>query len=146
MKQHSTKNPNSLDPKLAPVFFCFKKSTNQLTSSSKLNHKFDINYINTITPKMPSKNRITRVHFNDASHSANPSSFTATSSRAADQVTYSANATRAPNQPATTPAATSTANPRTILTPTSLALSSNPSTPLTPSTQVPTFEQTYQTY
>ena len=90
---------------------------------------------------MPSKKRITRVSFNDASHSANPSSSTATSSRTANQATYSADAARAPNQPATRPTATRTANPRTILTPTPPALSSNPSTPLTPSPQAPTFDQ-----
>ena len=88
---------------------------------------------------MPSKKRITRVRFNYCSQNANPSSSTTTSSRAANQATSSANATRAPNQSATSPIATCTANPRTILTPTSLALSSNPSTLLTPSHEIPTF-------
>ena len=89
---------------------------------------------------MPSKKRITRVSFNDASHNANPRSSTATSSCAANQATNSANATRAPNQLATPPTATRTANRRIIFTPTSPPLSSNPSTPLTPSPQVPIFD------
>ena len=89
---------------------------------------------------MPSKKRITRIRFNDASHNANPSSSTATSSRSANQTTNSADATRAPNQPAPPPTTTRTTNPRTILTPTSPALSSNPSTTLTASPQVPTFD------
>ena len=81
IKQHSANNPKRHDPKLASVFFALNESTNQLTSSSKLNKKIDINYINTTTHKMPTKKRITRVSFNDASPSANPSSLTATSSR-----------------------------------------------------------------
>ena len=85
---------------------------------------------------MPSKKRITRVRFNDVSHSAIPISSTATSSSAANQATNSVNAIRAPNHPAAPPSATRTTNPQTILTPTSPALSSNPSTPLTPSPQV----------
>ena len=116
IKQYSTNNPNNHtdnDPKLASVLFAFNQSTNQLSSFSKLNHYVEINYIRTTTHKMPSKKRITKVRFNDASHRAIPSSSTATSSCAANQATDSANATCAPNQPATPPTTTRTANPGT---------------------------------
>ena len=104
--QHSTNISKSHKPELALVFFALNRSANQLTSYpsnkfSKLNHKVDINHINTTTYKMPSKKRITRVRFNDASQSANSPSTSATSSRAANQAANSGNATRAANQPST---------------------------------------------
>ena len=148
IRQHSTNKSKSHNPKLASVLFALNHSANHLTSSpstkfSKLNHKVDINHINTTTYKMSSKKRITRVRFNDASQSAISLSTSVTSFRAANQATNSANATRAANQQLTPPNAIRAANPLFISTPTSPALSSNISTPLTPSPQVPTFDQIF---
>ena len=145
IRQHSTNNSNSHNPKLALVLFAFNHSANQLTSSpsnkfSKLNHKVDLNHNNTTTYKMLSKKHISRVRFNDASQSENSPSTSATSSRYANQATNSANKTRAANQPSTPPNASRAANPLLIATPTSPALSSNLSATLTPSPPVPTFD------
>ena len=79
---------------------------------SKLNQKVNINHINETTCEMPSKKRINRVRFYDATQSSNSPSTSATSSRAANSTTNSANATRAANQTSTPPNATRAANSR----------------------------------
>ena len=114
------------------VFFAANHSRiKSHNSSSKFASQFkrysDINHITSITIKMPSKKRITRVRFNDSSRPANPP-YTPTSSSGVA------------NQPLNYPTATRTANPPPIITTTnSPALSSNISTLLTPSRQTPTF-------
>ena len=76
---------------------------------------------------MPSKKRISRVRFNDASRTAN-------------QQSSSKNATRPASQRSNSPGNSRTASPLLITTPTSPAHSSYASTPLTPSPHVPTFD------
>ena len=102
---------------------------------------------------MPSKKRITRVRFNDASSTANQqsSSQNATrpasqcsnspgNSRTASQRQNSSNDTRTGSQRQNSSHDTGAASPLLITTPTSLAHSSNASTPFTPSPHVPKFE------
>ena len=89
---------------------------------------------------MPSKKRITRVRFNDASRAADQLSTSDNTTRTASTRSNSPTSSRAANQSTqnlSTPHATSTA---LNTTPTSPTHSSNASTPLTPSPHVPTFE------
>ena len=72
---------------------------------------------------MPSKKRITRVHFTDSSRTANHPS------------TYSAQSCAA-DQPSNSPSNTRAASPSRTLTPPSPAPSSHVSTPLTPRPQI----------
>ena len=89
---------------------------------------------------MPSKKRITRVRFNDASHAADQHSTSDNTTRPASTRSISTNSSRAAN-PATqnlsSPHATGTALNTTRTSPTR---SSTASTPLTPSPHVPTFD------
>ena len=98
---------------------------------------------------MPSKKRITRVRFNDASRTANQKTSNKNTTRPASQrsnlpsITRNAiqrsilpSNTRTANQRSNSPSNTHTASPLQITTPTSLAPSSNVSTPRT----LPTFD------
>ena len=89
---------------------------------------------------MPSKKRITRVRFNDASRAAEHQSTSGNATRPASQRSKSLSNSRTANQQVE-----STINPREAsspldVTPTSPTPSSNASTPLTPSPHVPTFD------
>ena len=89
---------------------------------------------------MPSKKRITRVRFNDASRAAHQLSTSDNTTRPASTRSTLPTSSRAANQSTqnlSTPHATSTA---LNTTPTSPTHSSNASTPLTPSPHVPTFD------
>ena len=102
---------------------------------------------------MPSKKRITRVRFNDASRTIKQPNSNQNTTRPASQSSNSPSNTRTASQRSNSPSNTSTASQRSnlpsntrttsspqITTPISPALSSNVSTPLTPSPQVPTFK------
>ena len=84
IKSHSTNTSKSHHPELKSVLFASCHSRNQL-HPSKLNNSNQsssvFKYINLINSRMPSKKKITRVRFNDAS-------------RAADQPSTSDNTTR----------------------------------------------------
>ena len=128
----STNISRSHHPKIEPMFFALSHLKNQSPipkSNNPLNfkHTLKLNYINRHKNSMPSKKRITRVWFTDASRTANQPSTPPTTSRPAVQLS---------NSPSNTRAASSTQ----IITPTPPALSSNASTPLTPSPQIPTFD------
>ena len=89
---------------------------------------------------MPSKKRITRVRFNDASRAAEQQSTSRNATRPASQRSNLSSNSRAVNQQVE-----STSNPREAssphnVAPTSPTYSSNASTPLTPSPHVPRFE------
>ena len=89
---------------------------------------------------MPSKKRITRFRFNDASHAAEHQSTIRNVTRPASQRSNSLSNSRTANQQVE-----STSNPREAsspldVTPTSPTPSSNASTLLTPSPHVPTFD------
>ena len=89
---------------------------------------------------MPSKKRITRVRFNDASRAAEHQSTSGNATRPGSQRSNSLSNSRTANQqvqPASNPREAS--SPLDV-TPTSPTPSSNASTPLTPSPHVPTFD------
>ena len=89
---------------------------------------------------MPSKKRITRVRFNDASRSANQQSSNQNATRSASQRSNSPANPRPAGQRQESSNNTRAASSPPITTPTSPAHSSNASSPLTPSPHVPTFE------
>ena len=100
----------------------------------------EINYINKITNIMPSKKRITRVRFSDASRTANQQSSNQNAKGPASQRPNSPGISRTASQRQELSNNTHAASSPTITTPTSPAHSSNASTPLTTSPHVPTFE------
>ena len=89
---------------------------------------------------MPSKKRITRVRFNDASCTANQQSSSQNASHPASQRSNSTGNSRTASQRQNSPNNTRSASPLPITTPTSPAHSSNASTPLKPSPHVPIFD------
>ena len=142
IKSHSTNTSKSHHPELKSVLFASCHSRNQL-HPSKLNNSNQLSsefkYINSINSRMPSKKKITRVRFNDASRAADQPSTSDNTTRPASTRSNLQTSSRAANRPIhnpSTPHATSTA-PNT--TPPSPTHSSNASTPLTPSPHVPTF-------
>ena len=143
IKSHSTNNSKSHHPELKSVLFASCHSRNQLHPSSLKNSNQSssvFKYINSINSRMPSKKRITRVRFNDASHAADQLSTSDNTTRPASTRSNLPTSSRAANQSTqnlSTPHATSTA---LNTTPTSPTHSSNSSTPLTPSPHVPTFK------
>ena len=114
---------------------CTFNSTNSYSPKSSS----EINYINKISNIMPSKNRITRARFNDASRTANQPSSSQTTCPTSQRSNLS-NDSRAANQRNEPSNDTRAASSPPITTPTSPAHSSNASTPLTPSPHVPKFE------
>ena len=88
---------------------------------------------------MPSKKRITRVRFNDASRAADQQSTSGDATRPESQRLNSPSNSRAANQQAESSSNPREASPPPNVTPTSPTHSSNASTPLTPSPHVPTF-------
>ena len=140
------------------MLFAFNHPTNQSfisTSKNSLSSKFfsAINCISKKNNNMPSKKRITRVCFIDASRTANQRNSNQNTTRPASQRSNSPSNTRTANQRSNSPSNTRTASQRSnspsntrtasfsqITTPTSPAPSSNVSTHLTPSPQVPTFD------
>ena len=143
IKSHSTNNFKSHHPELKSVLFAFCHSRNQLHPSELKNSNQSssvFKYINSINSRMPSKKRITRVRFNDASRAADQLSTSDNTTRPASTRSNLPTSSRAANQSTqnlSTPHATSTA---LNTTPTSPTHSSNASTPLTPSPHVPIFE------
>ena len=145
IKSHSTNISKSHHPKIKSVVFasCYSTIQSHFSNSqnSNLNYSLpELKYVNKITNKMPSKKRITRVRFNDASRAAEQQSTSGNANRPASQRSNSSSNSRAANQQFE-----STSNPREAssslnVTPTSPTHSSNASTPLTPSPHVPTFE------
>ena len=99
-----------------------------------------MNYINKNNKIMPSKKRIIRVRFNDASRTANQRSSSQNAPRPTSQRSNSPNDSRSANQRNEPSNDTRAASSPPITTPTSPTRSSNASTTLTPSPQVPTFE------
>ena len=89
---------------------------------------------------MPSKKRIARIHFNDASRTANQPSSSQKATRPTCQRSNSPNTSSAANQCTELSNDNRAASSPTITTPKSPNHSSNSSTPLTPSPHVPTFE------
>ena len=141
IKSHSTNNSKSHHPELKSVLFASCHSRNQL-HPSRLNNSNQsssvIKYINSINSRMPSKKKITRVQFNDASRAADQPSTSGNTTRPASTQSNLSTSSRTANQSTqnlSTPHATSTAQSTTPPSPTH---SSNASTPLTPSPHVPT--------
>ena len=89
---------------------------------------------------MPSKKRITRVRFNDASRAADQQSTNGSTTRPASTRSNLSNNSRTANQTTQHSSTSSKASTPLNTTPTSPTHSSNASTPLTPSPHVPTFE------
>ena len=89
---------------------------------------------------MPSKKRITRVRFKDASRTANQPSSSQNATRPTSQRSNSPNDSRAANQRKEPSNDTRAASSLPITTPTPPTHLYNASTPLTPSPHVPTFE------
>ena len=109
--------------------------------NSNLNHSLPVlKYVNTITNKVLSKKRITRVRFNDASRAADQQSTSENATRPASQRLNSPSNSRAANQQAESSSNPREANPPPNVTRTSPTHSSNAGTPLTPSPHVPTFD------
>ena len=101
IKSHSTNISKSHHPKLKSVLFASCYSTIQShtlqSKNSNLNHSLPVlKYINTIN-KMPSKKRITRVRFNDASRVAEQQSTSGNATRPASQRSISPSTSRAAN-------------------------------------------------
>ena len=115
---------------------CNFNSKNSLSSKSSS----EINYKNKSSNNMPSKKRITRVPFNDASRKASQQSFSQNATRPASQRSNSPGNSRIASQRQNPSIDTRAAITLLITTPTSPAHSSNASTPLTPSPHVPTFD------
>ena len=131
------------------IQLCISNSKHSFSSNSYS----DIIYISKTNYKMPSKKRISRVRFNDASRTANPQSSSQNTTRHANQRSNSPGNTRTASQQSNLPDNTSiasqrpsllnntrAASPLQITTPTSPTHSSNASTPLTPIPHVPTFD------
>ena len=133
------------------VHFQFKTSKYSLSSKSSS----EIYYISKTSNNMPSKKRITRVRFNDASRTSNQQTSSQITARPASQRSISPGNTRTARQRSNSPGNTRNASqrpssinntragsPLQTATPTSPAHSSNVSIPLTPSPHVPTFDYT----
>ena len=145
IKRHSLKICKSHHPKIKLVLFASSHSTIQsctFNSSNPISPKSssEINYLNKNKKIMPSKKRITRVRFNDASRAANQPSSSQNATRPTSQRSTTPNDSRAANQRNEPSTNTRAANSPSITTPTSPTHLSNASTPLTPSPYVPTFE------
>ena len=132
-------------PKIKSVLFASSHPTIQsynFNSKNSLSSKplSEMNYINKISNIMPSKKRITRVRFKDASRTANQQSSNQNATQPASQRSNSPGNSRAASQREEPSYNTRATNSPPITTPTSPAHSSTASTPLTPSPHVPTFE------
>ena len=132
IRRDFTNTSRSHHPKIEPVLFALNHLRNQSPVSKsnnplKFEHTLETKYINRHKYIRPSKKRINRVWFIDASPTVNQPSTPPTTSRPAGQRS---------NSPSNTRAASSTQ----LITPSSPALSSNVSTPLTPSPQIFTFD------
>ena len=144
IRRHSSNIFKSQHPKIKSVLFAsshptiqsYNFSSKNLLSSKSLSEK---NYINKISNIMPSKKRITRVRFNDASCTANHQSSNQNTIRPASQSSNSPGNSRTASQRQEFSNNTRAAS-SPITMPTSPAHSSNASTPLTPSPHVLTFE------
>ena len=142
---HSTNISKSHHPIIKSVLFAPCHSTIQSCISSSKNSNFTkssskIKYINKITNSMPSKKRITRVLFNDASRAANQQNTGGNVTRPASLRSNLPSNSRAVNQQIELANNSREASPPINTTPTSPTHSSNASTPLTPSPHVPKFE------
>ena len=145
IKSHSTNISKSHHPKIKSVLFasCYSTIQSHLSNSQNPNLNYslpELKYVNKITNKMPSKKRITRVRFNDASRAAEQQSISGNATRPASQRSNLSSNSRAANQQVE-----STSNPQEAssplnVTPTSPTYLSNASIPLTPIPHVPTFE------
>ena len=145
IKSHSTNISKSHHPKLNSVLFasCYSRNQWHLSQSKNLNlnHSLPVfKNVNTITCNMPSKKRITRVRFENASRAAEQQSTSGNATRLASQQSNLTSNSRAANQQAEYQSNPRAANSPLNITPTSPTHSSNASTPLTPSPHVPTFE------
>ena len=145
IRRHSSNMFNSHRPKIKSALFASSHPTIQsynFNSKNSLSSKSlsEINYINKISNIMPSKNRITRVRFNNPSRTANQQSSNQNATCPASQRSNSPGNYRTANQRQELSNKTRAASSPPITTPTSLAHSSNASTPLTPSPHVPLFE------
>ena len=89
---------------------------------------------------MPSKKRITRVRFNDASRAVEEQSTNGNQNRPASQRSNLPGSSQAANQQSEYQSNPRQSSSPLNITPTSPTHSSNASTPLTPSPNVPTFE------
>ena len=130
-RRHSSDFSKSHHPEIESVLFASNHLGNQFpdfysNNSLQFKNTSDINYIDKILYNLPSKRRITRVRFTEASRKANQPSTPPTTSSTANQRSNSQSGTR-------------TASSTRISTPTSPAPSSNVNTPLTASPQIPTY-------
>ena len=143
IKSHSTNSSKSHHPKLKSVLFAPCNSRNQLHpfKHKKFNQSLSVSqYVNSINSKMPSKKRITRVRFNDASRAAEQQSTSRNTTGPASTRSKLSNNSRTANQTTQNSSTSREASTPFNTTPTSPTHSSNASTPLTPSPHVPTFE------
>ena len=143
IKSHSTNSSKSHHLKLKSVLFASCNSRNQLhpPKHTKFNQSLSLSqYVNSINSKMPSKKRITRVRFNDASRAADQQSISGNTTRHASTRSILSNNSRTANQTTQNSSTSREASTPHNTTPTSPTHSSNASTPLTPSPHVPTFE------
>ena len=125
------------------MHFASCKSRNQLhpLKHPKFSQSLSVSqYVNSINSKMPSKKRITRVRFNDASRAADQQSTSGNSTCPASTRFNLSNNSRTTIQTTQNSSTPSEASPPHNTTPTSPTHSSNASTPLTPSPLVPTFK------
>ena len=143
IKSHSTNSSKSHHPKLKSVLFASCNSRNQLhpPKHTKFNQSLSVSqYVNSINSKMPSKKRITRVRFNDASRAADQQSTSGNTTRPASTRSNFSNNFRTANQTTQNSSTSRGASTPHNTTPTSPTYSSNASIPLSPSPHVPTFE------
>ena len=143
IKSHSTNSSKSPHQKLKSVLFASCNSRNQLhpPKHTKFNQSLSVSqYVNSINSKMPSKKRITRVRFNDASRSADQQSTSGNTTRPASTRSNLSNNSRTANQTTQNSSTSREASTPHNTTPTSLTHPSNATTPLSPSPHVPTFE------
>ena len=145
IKSYSATISKSHRPKIKSVLFasCYSTIQSHLSNSqnSNLNYSLpELNYVNKITNKKPSKKRITRVRFNDASRAAEQQSTSGNATCPASQRSNSSSNSRAANQQVESTSKPREASSPLNVTPTSPTHSSNASTPLTPSPHVPRFD------
>ena len=143
IESHSTNNSQSHHPKLKSVLFASRRSNNQLLSKIIKNSpstKSNLNLINLIEQTMPSKKKITRVRFNDASRNVESQSSIGNTTRSASSHSQNPTGSRSANQPPENLPTSHESDTPLNTTPTSPTHSSNASTPLTPSPHVPTFD------
>ena len=145
IRRHSSNIFKNHHPQIKSVLFASNHSTIQscnFTSKNSLSSKSssEINYISKTSNNMPSKKRITRVRFNDASRTANQQSSSQNATHPVSQRSNSPGNSRTASQPQNSSNDTRAASPLPITTPTSPSHSSNASIPLTPSPHVPTFD------